>query len=51
MDLREHDNVVECIEWAPESAIPHIVKAANLDANAKAGPFLVSGARDKTIKV
>ena len=24
MDLREHDNVVECIEWAPDSAIENI---------------------------
>ena len=51
MDLREHDNVVECIEWAPDSAIENIQKGANLDSKNKSGPFLVSGSRDKTIKV
>lgn len=50
-DLRDHDNVVECIEWAPESANPNIAKAAVLDAAAQSGSFLVSGSRDKTIKV
>jgi len=49
-DLRDHDNVVECIEWAPESANPNIAKAAVLDAAAQSGSFLVSGSRDKTIK-
>lgn len=49
-DFREHDNVVECIAWAPEEAYPNIIKAANIDQNAKSGPFLVSGSRDKTIK-
>ena len=51
MDLREHDNVVECIEWAPDTAIEYVQKAASLDAKTKSGPFLVSGSRDKTIKV
>lgn len=50
-DLRDHDNVVECIDWAPDCSHGNIIKAANIDANAKSGPFLVSGARDKTIKV
>ena len=51
MDLREHENVVECIEWAPDLALENIQKAASLDSKNKAGPFLVSGSRDKTIKV
>ncbi|CAG5094440.1 Oidioi.mRNA.OKI2018_I69.XSR.g13558.t1.cds [Oikopleura dioica] len=49
-DLRAHDNVVECVEWAPESSYESIAKSVNLDAKSKGGPFLVSGSRDKTIK-
>ena len=50
-DLREHDNVVECIEWAPDSALENVQKAAGLDSKNNSGPFLVSGSRDKLIKV
>ncbi len=53
-ELREHDHVVECICWAPQSALPAINEAQS-DARAPAqadrtGPFLVSGSRDKTIR-
>ncbi|KAK7506109.1 hypothetical protein BaRGS_00002831 [Batillaria attramentaria] len=52
MELREHEHVVECLAWAPESAAPAITEAASIDAkNTKRnGPFLASGSRDKTIK-
>lgn len=53
MELREHDHVVECVAWAPESAMSAINEAAGVDnrRNAQKGPFLVSGSRDKTLKV
>ncbi|CAF0767892.1 unnamed protein product [Didymodactylos carnosus] len=50
-ELRGHDNAIECIAWAPESAAPHIAEAAGEDAKKRSGPYLVSGARDKIIKV
>lgn len=53
MILKDHDHCVECIAWAPESAFAAVCEAAGTDnkRNARAGPFLVSGSRDKTIKV
>ena len=66
-DLREHDHVVECIAWAPESATAAIREAASSAGEPTAvnnssgkigsstaalnGPFLASGSRDKSIKV
>lgn len=53
-EFREHDHVVECVAWAPENCTPAIneaVLAENSSAGRSAGPFLVSGSRDKTIKV
>jgi len=62
-ELREHDHVVECIAWAPETATPAIREAAAEapsttnnhqsfnSRSASSGPFLASGSRDKTIKV
>lgn len=35
LELREHDHVVECIAWAPESAGPAINEAAGVDVNTK----------------
>merc|ERR1719510_927159 len=49
MELREHDHVVECIAWAPESAIPAIKEV--IEVKEVIGPFLASGSRDKTIRV
>uniref|UniRef100_A0A914XLW6 Lissencephaly-1 homolog n=1 Tax=Plectus sambesii TaxID=2011161 RepID=A0A914XLW6_9BILA len=54
-ELRGHENSVDCICWAPESALPAIAEAAD-DGNkqhsaGRIGPILMSGARDKTIKV
>lgn len=51
--MRDHDHVVECVAWAPESAHNAINEAAGADnkKGAYEGPFLVSGSRDKTIKV
>lgn len=55
--LKDHDHTVECIAWAPESAFTSVVEATGGDnkrttgGSARAGPFLVSGSRDKTIKV
>jgi platelet-activating factor acetylhydrolase IB subunit alpha len=53
MELRDHDHVVECITWAPETANSAINEAAGADnkKGAHAGPFLASGSRDKTIRV
>lgn len=54
VELREHDHVVECLSWAPENCTVHIneaVTAENPKAAKSNGPFLVSGSRDKTIKV
>jgi len=66
-DLREHDHVVECIAWAPETATAAIREATATTAGeisamnssgklgsstaALNGPFIASGSRDKTIKV
>lgn len=53
--LKDHDHTVECISWAPESAFPSVCEAAGSDnkcnSGRSTGPFLVSGSRDKTIKV
>lgn len=53
--LREHEHVVECIEWAPDTALAPIRTEAGHKANGDfgAGPthVVVSGSRDKTIKV
>ena len=60
LELRDHDHVVECISWAPESATPAIQEAARSEGSGGgdssnkgglSGPFLASGSRDKTIKV
>jgi len=59
MDLREHEHVVECIAWAPESAATAINEACseaagkgkNSGNSTMGGPFLASGSRDKLIKV
>ncbi|XP_067138314.1 lissencephaly-1 homolog isoform X3 [Centruroides vittatus] len=53
LELREHDHVVECVAWAPESASPAINEAAGIDNKRgfRTGPFLLSGSRDKTIKM
>lgn len=32
-ELREHDHVVECVAWAPESAAPAINEAAGTDVS------------------
>ncbi|ELT97343.1 hypothetical protein CAPTEDRAFT_123658 [Capitella teleta] len=52
-ELREHEHVVECIAWAGDSAYPQINEAAGKDVKKgqKSGPYLISGSRDKTIKM
>ncbi|MBN3271503.1 LIS1A protein, partial [Polyodon spathula] len=52
-ELREHEHVVECISWAPESSYPTILEATGSETkkSGKPGPFLLSGSRDKTIKL
>ncbi|KAK6026576.1 WD domain, G-beta repeat protein [Ostertagia ostertagi] len=53
--LREHEHVVECIEWAPDTALAPIRTEAGHKANGDlgAGPthVVVSGSRDKMIKI
>lgn len=52
MELRDHEHVVECIAWAPDSARASINAAAGADnKGAHEGPFLASGSRDKVIRV
>ncbi|KAL3170095.1 hypothetical protein MRX96_015163 [Rhipicephalus microplus] len=62
LELPEHDHVVECIAWAPESAHLHLEGNGSGDSNRRlAGSgagraqgtvlFLASGSRDKTIKL
>jgi len=53
-ELRGHDNVIECIAWAPESAgvnISETVVNGGTEVQTRSGPYLVSGARDKTIRM
>ncbi|XP_018586185.1 lissencephaly-1 homolog A-like isoform X1 [Scleropages formosus] len=52
-ELREHEHVVECISWVPECAYPTILEATGSEVkkSGKPGPFLLSGSRDKTIKM
>jgi platelet-activating factor acetylhydrolase IB subunit alpha len=52
-ELRDHDHVIESIEWAPDAALQHIAEAADVEVKkgAQLGPFLASGSRDKTIKI
>ena len=71
--MKEHDHSVECIAWAPDTALGSVGEAiANCDSKPlqqrslalnsnnhhsgsgaanRTGPFLVSGSRDRTIKV
>lgn len=53
--LKDHDHTVECIAWAPENASNNILEATSpnqkSDQRNVLGPFLMSGSRDKTIKV
>lgn len=54
VELRGHEHVVECISWAPDVALSHIAEACGIEKKKGAptpGPFLVSGSRDKTIKL
>jgi len=30
-ELREHDHVLECVAWAPDTAVQYIAEAANID--------------------
>ncbi|CAH1230770.1 PAFAH1B1 [Branchiostoma lanceolatum] len=50
-ELREHEHVVECIAWAPESCNGHVNEAMGAEKKGRSGPFLLSGSRDKTIKM
>ena len=31
LELRGHEHVVECVSWAPDSALPHIAAATGID--------------------
>jgi len=46
--------VVECVEWAPQSALPFLAppsQGAAANGEAQAAEILVSGSRDKSIRV
>lgn len=51
--LKDHDHTVECIAWAPDSAYSNVLEATspNQKSDRTGGPFLISGSRDKTIKI
>ena len=55
LELRDHEHVVECVAWAPESAHQAINESMPNDVapaqTKRPGPFLISGSRDKTIKI
>jgi len=53
VELREHEHVVEAIAWAPEAAHQSIGEAVGNDIKKgqRSGPYLISGSRDKTIKM
>lgn len=40
-ELREHEHVVECISWAPESASPTILEATGSEVNSCLCPLVV----------
>lgn len=42
-ELREHEHVVECISWAPESAHPTILEATGSEVS---GTFVMANAYD-----
>ena len=50
-ELSDHDHVIECVAWAPDKSVPFINEATGSEKNNLPGPFLVSGSRDKTIKM
>lgn len=52
-ELREHEHVVECIAWAPDGSHSSINEALGNSPKkgTRSGPFLLSGSRDKTIKM
>ena len=43
--------MVECIAWAPQHSHPAILEAIGNEVKKGNGPFLISGSRDKTIKL
>ena len=53
VELREHEHVVETIAWAPEASHQSINEGAGniVQKGQRSGPFLISGSRDKTIKM
>lgn len=52
-ELREHDHVVECVAWCEGNTCATVNEALATDNRKPTyqGPFLISGSRDKTIKV
>lgn len=53
-ELRGHENVIECIAWSPDSANGQILEPianGGFEIAKRSGPFLVSGSRDKTIRM
>ena len=32
-ELRGHDHVVECINWAPDVALPHVAEACGIEVS------------------
>ena len=40
-ELREHDHVVECVAWAPESAGPNICAAAGIEVSIHIMYFMI----------
>lgn len=42
-ELREHEHVVECISWAPESAHPTILEATGSEVRAQSEDSICNG--------
>jgi len=52
VELSDHSHVIETLAWAPDKSVQVINEATGNDSKqALPGPFLVSGSRDKTIKI
>ncbi|KAK3084392.1 hypothetical protein FSP39_012818, partial [Pinctada imbricata] len=61
LELREHEHVVECIAWAPESAHPCINEAAGTETGHDnwvrglvfhpGGKYILSASDDKTLRI
>ncbi|XP_019850069.1 PREDICTED: lissencephaly-1 homolog [Amphimedon queenslandica] len=53
-ELRGHEHVVECVAWANDASLTQVADAVGIQTKKGGpapGPFLISGSRDKTIRL